>query len=362
VPPDPKFHKLRRLAFVLSPASYIRQLLDALSADPTWGKQWIESSIGTHDSGFLSALLLCDVSDVADMYIWLHDQYPAETCSECETVYTPGPLDEIHTFKNSIINHLTQDGRDGSTVALDEIFHCFPADTWLSNCILDARSTEQTKTLPVLSVAQIKELCEQRAASRCMVNPINDLVSFIMTSLNGYHTYLQGDMRAVGDLWNIVDPIRPRDEEYLSDHLKRYLDLRLTTDVIINREVQIRRKLFKNGASGSRTDIWIQATDKNGVVLTLCIEVKCNWNGSVKNALKDQLIGKYMSGGTATAGIPLLGWFECSSWDNSDSRLAASTKTWPDADAALADLQDQADQEQKGGNDVRAVVLDCALR
>ncbi|MFS8120002.1 MAG: hypothetical protein ACMG55_16160, partial [Microcoleus sp.] len=77
-----------------------------------------------------------------------------------------------------------------------------------------------------------------------------------------------GDTPAVGDLWNTLDPIRPRDEEYLSDHLKRYLDLRLTTDVVINREVQIRRKQFKDGASGSRTDIWIQAADKGGDVLT----------------------------------------------------------------------------------------------
>jgi len=362
VPPDPEFHKLRRLAFVLSPASYIRQLLDALSADPTWGRQWIESSIRTHDNAFHAALVSCEVSDIADMYIWLHGQYPEKTCPEHEMVYTPGPLDEIHMLKSNIINHLTQSGRDGATAALERILHCFPADTWLSNCILDARSAEQMNALPVLSVARIRELCEQRTASRYLVNSAHDLLNLIMTSLEGYRTYLQGDTPAVGDLWNTVDPIRPRDEEYLSDHLKRYLDLGLTTDVVINREVQIRRKLFKDGASGSRTDIWIQATDKNGSVLTLCIEVKCNWNGSAKTALKDQLIGKYMSGGTATAGIFLLGWFECGSWDNSDNRLGASTTTWPDADAALADLQDQADQEQKSGNDVRAIVLDCALR
>lgn len=360
VPPDPEFHKLRRLAFVLSPASYIRQLLDALSANPTWGRQWIESSIEVHDNTFQGALLSCEVNDIANMYIWLHAQYPAETSPE--HVYTPGPLDEIHMFKNNIINHLTKSGRDGSTAALERIFHCFSADTWLSNCILDARSAEQTNALPLLSVAQINKLCEQRTASRCLVDSSHDLLNLIMTSLEGYRNYLQCDTPAVGDLWNTVDPIRPRDEEYLSGHLKRYLDLRLTTDVVINREVQIRRKLFNDGVSGSRTDIWIQTIDKRGQALTLCIEVKCNWNGSAKTALKDQLIDKYMSGGTATAGILLLGWFECSSWDNSDSRLAASTTTWPDAEEALVDLQDQADQGQKDGNDVRAVILDCALR
>ena len=362
VPPEPEFHKLRRLAFVLNPASYIRQLLDVFSDDPAWGREWIESSIDAHDYAFQDALLSCDATDVAEMYIWLHGQYPAETFPEHEGGYTSGILDEIHMLKNHLINHLTESGRDGSVTALERIFRSFPADGWLRDCILDARAAEQTTTVSVLTVTQIKELYEQKQALRCSVNSSQDLLDLIMTSIEGYRTYLQGDTPAVGDLWNTQDPIRPRDEEYLSDHLKRYLDLRLTTHVVINREVQVRRKLFKDGDSGSRTDIWIQAPGEDGSVLTLCIEVKCNWNRSANDALKDQLIRKYMSGGTATAGILLLGWFECSSWDSSDSRLAASTATWPDSDAALNDLQEQADREQEAGNSVRAVVIDCALR
>jgi hypothetical protein len=137
------------------------------------------------------------------------------------------------------------------------------------------------------------------------------------------------------------EQIRPRDEEYLSDHLKRYLDLRLTTDVVINRDVQIYRKLFKEGVSGSRTDLWIQAINDRRNVLTLCIEVKGNWNKSAKHAIKNQLIDKYMSGGTAAAGILILGWFECDQWDDGDYRRRDSTKTWEDAKSALEDLQDQ---------------------
>ncbi len=362
VPPDSTMHKLRRLAFVLSPASYIRQLLDSLAADSDWGRQWIEASVKGHDNALLGALLACNVSDIAEMYIWLHDQYPAETCPEHEGAYTPGPLDEIHMFKNHIINHLTQSGKDGSAAALKTIVDRFPSEAWLTSCELDARTAEQANTSSVLPIAQIKELCEQRSALRCLVNSAQDLLDITMASLEAYRTYLQGDTPAVGDLWNIQEPIRPRDEEYLSDHLKRYLDLRLTTDVIINREVQIRRKQFKDGASGSRTDIWIQAADKVGDVLTLCIEVKCNWNESSKTALKDQLVGKYMSGGTATAGILLLGWFACDSWDGTDGRLVKSTATWADSAAALADLRGQADVEQKAGNNVQAIVLDCGIR
>ena len=362
MPPDSTLHKLRHLAFVLSPASYIRQLLDSLAADSDWGRQCIEASIEGHDNALLDALLTCDVSDIAKMYIWLHDQYPADTRPEHEEAYTPGPLDEIHMLKNHLINHLTQSGRNGSTAALQMIVDRFPSEAWLTNCLLDARTAEQANTVPELTIAQIKELSQQRSASRCLVNSAQDLLDVTMASLEAYRTYLQGDTPAVGDLWNSLDPIRPRDEEYLSDHLKRYLDLKLTTDVVINREVQIRRKQFKDGASGSRTDIWIQAADKGGDVLTLCIEVKCNWNASSKTALKEQLVGKYMSGGTATAGILLLGWFACDSWDGTDGRLVKSTATWANSAAALADLLGQADVEQKACNNVQAIVLDCGLR
>lgn len=361
VPPDSSMNKLRSLAFVLSPASYIRQLLDSLVADLDWGRQWIEVAVGGHDNALLDALISCDVSDIAEIYIWLNAQYPPDTCPEHEGAYSPGPLDEIHMLKSDIINHLTHSGKSGSAVAIQTIVDRFPSEAWLTSSVLDARTAEQANTSPMLPIAQIKELCEQKSASRCLVNSAQDLLDMTMASLEAYRIYLQGDTPAVGDLWNTQEPIRPRDEEYLSDHLKRYLDLRLTTDVVINREVQIRRKQFKNGASGSRTDIWIQASDNNGDVLTLCIEVKCNWNGSAKTALKDQLVDKYMSGGTATAGILLLGWFACESWDVTDGRLVNSTATWADSADALADLRGQAEVEKKAGKNVEAIVLDCGL-
>ena len=361
VPPDPKFHKLRKLAFVLSPASYKQQLLDALTSDSEWGRRWLETSVGGYDDDFLKAILSCESCDLGKMYIWLHEQYPQETRPEHEDVYTPTALDEIHMLKNHIINHLAQSGIAGASSVLDSILQRFPEDTWLTNCILDARRAEQAATLPILSVENIKGLSKQDTDSRCLLNSVQDLLDLVMNELESYRTYLQGDTPPVRYLWN-SDPIRPRNEEDLSDHLKNYLDLRLTTDVVINREVQIRRKLFKDGRSGSRTDLWIQAFDEHGSALTICIEVKCNWNDSAKTALKEQLIDKYMSGKTATAGIFLIGWFGCDSWDCNDNRRTAATSIWSDMDSAIVDLQNQAEKEQKNGSAVRSIVIDCTLR
>ncbi len=360
IPPNPKFHKLRKLAFVLSPASYIRQLLDALTSNPGWGQKWIEASVGGYDGDLLKAVLSCESCDLGKMYIWLHEQYTKEKRPEHKGV-SPAALDEIHRLKNYIINHLSQSGIAESSIVLDSILQRFPEDTWLKNCILDAKRAEQATTLPILSVENIKELSKQETDSRYLLNSVQDLLDLVMNELESYRTYLQGDTPPVRYLWN-SDPIRPRNEEDLSDHLKNYLDLRLTTDVVINREVQIRRKLFKDGRSGSRTDLWIQAFDEHGSALTICIEVKCNWNDSAKTALKEQLIDKYMSGKTATAGIFLIGWFGCDSWDCNDNRRTAATSIWSDMDSAIVDLQNQAEKEQKNGSAVRSIVIDCTLR
>ena len=135
LPPDPALHKLRRLAFELSPASYIRPLLDSLAADSKWGRQWIETTIGSHDSAFLYALHACNIGEVAELYIWLHCQYPPETCPVHDEAYIPDALDNIHALKRDLIGYLTNCGIVGATAALQAIADYFPSETWLTNCV-----------------------------------------------------------------------------------------------------------------------------------------------------------------------------------------------------------------------------------
>jgi len=360
--PDQYLNKHLALAFSLSPKSYVYQIFETLQTNREWGRQFIETVVMDGENDFAKGLFVCSPDVIGDTYIWLHTEYPANTCPEHKKSYTPEPLDKIHELKSHIINNLTRSGINGSTLALEKNLQQFPQDTWLNDYIIEAKTAEQAKNITTVSIESIKELYDKKSASCRLINTAQDLHTLISEKLDEYQVSLQGDIPAIGDLWNSLAPIRPKDEEYLSDHLTRFLKERLTSKIIINREVQIRRKLYQEGESGSRTDIWIQAADGNGQVLTLCIEVKCNWNSSAKTALKDQLIKKYMSGGTAGAGILLLGWYACPDWDSADSRQAKSTNTWSDIDAAQADLEKQADQELKAGHLVSAKVIGCCLR
>jgi hypothetical protein len=175
--------------------------------------------------------------------------------------------------------------------------------------------------------------------------------------------YLQGDNPAVRDLWNAIqksDTPRPKDEEDVSDHIERFLKSKLP-GIVINREVQIKRKQYKHGKPGSRTDIWINGKDKNGKIVTLCVEVKCSWNPSVDTAMRNQLIDKYLSGGSSRTGLYVLCWFDCKHWDKKDSRSNKGVSSWNDMDTSLQQLEKQAEENSVGSTFVQSIVLNCSL-
>lgn len=360
-PPSHDYDRLRRLAFALEPSRYISDLCKIIDSNPEWGREWMESTLDDYGKGFWFGLQSCDAEEIGTIYKWLHIQYPESTRPHHTAGYSPGPLDRIHELKSQIILFLAAGVVPGSAKVLGILCQFFPNDGWLKDCLLEAKTKELARSAPMLSIAEIKEICRTRELRSCVCNSATDLMDIVQEALNDYQTYLQGDTPAVRDLWDTGSEIQPRDEEYLSDHLKRYLDLRLTTGVITNREVQIRRKHIDGGESGRRIDLWIQAIGSDKGIITLCIEVKCNWNSSAKTALKEQLIEKYMSGGTASAGILLLAWFACDKWSASDQRKRKSTSVWPNVESATQDLIVQVSQEKISGIVCNTMVLICSL-
>lgn len=352
--------KLSILAFLLHPVQHINQLLEVIYTENNLGKKWFESlNIRLDENVFLEALFQCKLDEVVSVYEWLHKSYPPQNAPRHGGVYFPSIIDMTYDLKSNIISTLTKNGQTGSTEALKSILSAFPNDTWLRDCILEAQVNEAASSVNPMNIGDITQLYEMRQSSKKLVNSVIDLTEIVIESLREYELALQRD-GAIGDLWNIIKSITlPCNEEDLSDHLARYLKKSLKY-IIINREVTIKRRNFPDGKPGARTDLWIQAVDSHGEIITLCIEVKCNWNDSAKTALKDQLIDKYLAHG-AEAGILLLGWFACDRWDHNDSRKNKSTKVWPDKVSAQEELTKQAEGAYAQGANVSIYVLDCSL-
>lgn len=356
-PPTEEYHELRRIAFELAPDAYIDQLLRAISNNPTWGQEWFEKVMRRENIELIKAFRKCPLESVAELYIWLHKTYPTAKCPDHIGCYSRSSIDNIYELKNYLTAFLKDGGEEGSERAWKKIAQEFPDQHWIKDCIYEARKAECGARLPILSISVLKTIVEDKNCKRRLIFSAQDLLELVMEKLQDYECFLQGDIPRIGDLWDTKNTISPREEEYLSDHLKSYLDLTLTSNIFVNREVQIRRKLFKEGEKGSETDIWIQVNDENRKQQTLCIEVKCNWNSSSKNAIKNQLIEKYMSGGTAGAGILLLGWFECSTWNPPNN-----SRAWPDIETANQVLKKQVADEIAKGYKIDAFVLNCTMQ
>ena len=118
----------------------------------------------------------------------------------------------------------------------------------------------------------------------------------------------------------------------------------------MNREVQLNRG--RNGESGSRTDIWIEALSTS-TKLSLCIEVKGSWNISARTAMNDQLIAKYMDNNGADAGILLIGWFQ-------SKHCPQKGNIWNnDRNKAREEIKIQEENAIKSGKLIKGIVIDC---
>lgn len=357
-PPKPELSRHLALLYKVNPEGYNEPIINWIEDQNDWGKKWVQSVVGHWDSPLQSGIFNSPLITIKRFYIWLHHNYPSAKEPHHDDAYTPNAIDNIYELKNRIVSNMVNCGDSG---AFRDILKQFPEDEWVKSCIVDAHKQECTKSLSPLTIQEIQSIIEGGDKTSVIISQ-HDLLECVIGWLNRYKIKLQGDNPRVSDLWHTNNPIRPKDEEYLSDHLASYLSDIANTNLVINREVQIKRKSHKDGQSGSRVDLWIEAFNTNNKeTLTLCIEVKGSWNISSKNAIEQQLLKKYLSGGTATSGILLLGWFFSPNWDGQDSRKANSACNWPDRDAAFTELARQAQHFSTSSIPISAYILDCTL-
>ena len=135
-----------------------------------------------------------------------------------------------------------------------------------------------------------------------------------------------------------------------------------------NREVEIRPRQTRTGEAGQETDIHVNAISPGtGAdvtnILTVIIEMKGCWHRQVRDAMKTQLVDRYLKENQCQHGLYLVGWFLCPSWEDADYRKKETP--WKSSVEAERELPAQAAELTTSlgpAADVRAYVLDCALR
>ena len=255
---------------------------------------------------------------------------------------------------------LEERGKIAAVNAISRIVHELPHLTWLKYVELAAKENMLRKSWSPPSPRDIIDLCRTRKSR--LVRNAADLQHVVVEALHDINANLQGETPAAPDLWNLPTSradrtlTRPKEEERLSDWLKRSLKAKLDgRGIIPHREVQIR--------SGERTDILItavlpQASDARFDDVRLIVEVKGCWNHELRTAMETQLVNRYMTDNNCLNGVYVVEWFLCEQWDG--DRRKADTPNWT-LETARTYFDEQAVALSNKTRSVQAVVLDATL-
>jgi hypothetical protein len=294
---------------------------------------------------------------LADLYIWLCHQYPPE-----EDPLVNGLVEyraAVGMWRDSLLMQLRLRGTKGACQAIERIASTFPEREWLKATLFEAKSLMRQRTWIPPKPDEIRALAQ--SADRRFVQNADQLLDVVVESLGRLEDKLQfAETPAAIDLWNEVekDRFRPKEEERLSDYLRRHLDEDLSDrGIVFNREVVNR--------PGEETDIRVEALlrDPNGGELdrlAVIIEVKGCWDKHLASAMKTQLVERYLTATRTDHGLYVVGWYNCDKWDPGDWKNKQAPRY--DKNEARRRLDARAAELSQGGKVVRAVVLDTSLR
>lgn len=337
-------------------------------SDPDFGRQTFLAMAETHDYPSRQVIQASlSETELADLYLWLSQQFPHDEDPKHGASYSPTPRDEIVDFRESVLLAIKNRGNRVACHEIQRLISALPYLQHLKTKLLEAEVVARYNTWTPCQPSDILRLAANK--QRRLVQNGEQLLEVIIESLQRLQAKLQRETPAAIDLWNVLPAgghnrtYRPKDEEDLSNYIKRHFDEDLKQKgVIANREVEIQRG--RGDAQGERTDIHIDAAiigpDKKAYdVITAVVEAKGSWNPSLLQEMHTQLVDRYL-GHQYHHGLYVVGWFNCSQWADADYKKAASMKH--EYNPLSQYLDTQARSLSQNGIQVRAFVLDVSLK
>lgn len=360
-----------RLRAVLAAATLLTHTEDAawgsvwpaVLKDRQFGREVFSRIASEHYDGGIPAQRLNE-DQLGELYVWLARQYPHAEDPRFDGAHAVGPREMLGDFRDGILAHLKSRGTNKACEAIQRAAEELPELERLSWTLAEARAVTRGHTwMPPMPEDIIKLASDSETR---LVQSGDQLLEVLIESLQRLEKEFQGETPAAESLWDKVSKgvYRPKDENSLSNYIKRHLGKDLEQKGIVsNREVQIRRGT--GGASGESTDIHVDAVAPRGagaayVKVSVIIEVKGCWHAELDTAMEAQLVDRYLKDNQCQHGLYVVGWFNCPQWDPEDSRHKQAPKY--DIEEARRGLEAQAVGLSQGAVRVKAFVIDTALR
>ena len=389
---DPKLVKpldderldLLSLAFSLKPKTYAGFLSRMMRGQSEWFAKWLGGAVYYRD--FSEKDVLLSGPDFAyEICDWLLSHYPASKRPKHGPVFTPHDIDEIYFFIDRLISCLSYEGRQEYFHVLERLAQKFPRECGWTWILAQARESIRNglSGRAIIPEDDLKGLEVLRADSgKLLVNNSLALQRVVYDALSKFGAVLQTELLPVRALWNEVplrlwcqkkcdrkqcerledesDPsiVFPRDESWLSDAIALYLNAAMK-ELVINREPLA----SPESQSGSMkkagfVDVKVECRLQSGEHCTVYVEVKCNFNPSVKRSIGPQLLDKYVRSRPGSAGILLCGCYSALNWIDCDSRKSRIPKAYRDLRAAQNALEKQ---RKSVRGPIKVLAIDCGL-
>ena len=335
----------------------------AILSDSDFGRTVVEA-VAMRDLHNPTIVSRISEAEAAALYIWMTKQYPHASDTTQEGATFVGPKDAVSWYRDTLLRAIQNCGTREAIVALQSIATELPHLAWMKWVIVEARKVTLRASWRPLAPNELLKLV-QRPATRLVQSAVQ-LQDVIIESLADLQIALQGETPAAPDLWDEGSSKRftPKDENHLSDYVKRHLERDLNTrGIVALREVEIRRG--EGLGAGERTDIHVTGI-VSGVTpgtfdqVRVIIEVKGTWHDAVETAMASQLADRYLQDNQCQCGIYLVGWYRCGQWDHDSTTFKKSRKET--FESARQRFDAQAVYLSNEFRTIKAVVMNAVLR
>jgi hypothetical protein len=340
-----------------------------LQADSSLGVEVLGLIASEHEFSSFATKLSED--EIADICIWLskleHDKENGRNYRDAGSLVA-GTIALPHWW-NSLINFLTYKGTVRACDSIRKLMAALPQYEGLKWSLRDAQERMRRATWIPPTAQEVITLVSDEGAR--LIRNGGELLELLIESLNRLQSELQGITPAAEELWSEMPRfkgaprlLRPKDENSLSNYIKRHLDRDLRRQgVILNREVQIRRPA--GGGKGEDTDIFVDVLvprpeSSEPERISVVIEVKGCWNADLTTAMRAQLAERYMTDSGIQYGMYLIGWFLCRQWDTKDLRRNHTRSQT--IEEVRSQFEKQAASLCNGQRTIKVFVINAALR
>jgi len=339
-----------------------------LQQDPMFGRELFLHLAGSEDRRWIAAL---GAAAMADLYIWLAEQFPPEEDPNVMEAHRVGARERLGHWRDQLLRELAGTGTARAVEGVERITARFPRRPWLGRVLFDAREIASRATWSAVSPDTLLALLADR--SKRLLRNTEGLADLLIESLGRLQGQLQGELAQAWALWNEATPDRegrPRNRPKPEERLSGYVAVFLRADLqdrrlVVNREVQV--VLRDPRGLGERIDLHVEAFQRDDAgnpcdTLKVPIEVKGCWNKDLFTSMRSQLYGQYMTALGTSHGIYLVGWFDPDDWDSKDRNRSRAISLAKSVVNIEQQLEEQRAELTSEGIMVRPFVLDISLK